>query len=112
MVAGFATSCTAASEVGLPVKAVVATGGALAAGEGSGLSSLALVASVRGRSRRRLLLESASQDLVHEGDGHPGVGSTVPVNGGNGTYTLSTKNSVINALAGWRGFMVLMIINF
>ncbi len=88
VVAGFATLCTATvaavGEVGLPVKAVVVTGGverALAAREGSGFSSLALVASVGGRSRRRLLLESASQNLVHKGEGHPGVGTTVPVNG-------------------------------
>ncbi len=62
----------------------MATGGgrgALATGVGSGLSSLALVTSIRGRSRRRLLLKGATQNFVHEGEGHPGVGPTVSVNG-------------------------------
>ncbi len=50
-------------------------------GRGGGLSSLALVSSVRSRSRRRLLLKCTTQNFVHESEGHPGVGSTVSVNG-------------------------------
>jgi hypothetical protein len=88
MVAGFATSCTAtvsaASEVRLPVEAVVAVGGgegALAAGERCGLSPLSLVTSVRDPSQRQRLLNGASQDLFHEGEGHPGVGAAASLDG-------------------------------
>ncbi len=88
LVAGFPSSRTAtgaaAREVWLPIKAVVATGGgrgALAADVGGGLSSLALVSSVRSRSRRRLLLEGATQNFVHE---------SFPVPRRDGTYQTPT----------------------
>ncbi len=87
----------------------MATGGgrrALAADVGSGLSSLALVTSVRSRSLRRLLLEGATQNLVHEGEGHPGVGPTVSVNGapaGIGGKNIRRAGSVLGGekVASW-----------
>jgi hypothetical protein len=69
---------TAAREPRLAVHAVEAARGekrVAAAGEGAGFGPLAFAAAFRCRRGRLLLFERPPDDLVHEGEGHPGVGT-------------------------------------
>ncbi len=53
----------------------------MATGRGTGLGTFPLPTVVRRLRRRQRLLKGAGQNLVDQGEGHPGVGRTRTVNG-------------------------------